>query len=168
MQTRAGVPMGDDDLSSGLSSPPSDLDNYSEEEREVKKEEDEEGKNGLIVSRFFQSTSPGKSLGARKASRKAIALVKKEPTPELGDIVPALIKEEERKERKKNIRQGKPRKGEVKDEGHAKVEAPENWEEMYEKLREMRKKVKAPVDTMGCERLGDKAATPKVRNAIRL
>ena len=164
MQTRAGVTMGDD-LSSGLSSPPSDLDNYSEEEREVKKEEDEEGGNGLIVSRFFQSTSPGKSLGARKSSRKAIALVKKEPTPELGDIVPALIKEEEGR---KNIRRGKPRKREVKGEGDVKVEAPENWEEMYEKLREMRKEVKAPVDTMGCERLGDKAATPKVRDGVRL
>lgn len=164
MQTRAGVPMGDDDLSSGLSSPPSDLDNYSEEEREVKKEEDE-GENGSIVSRFFQSTSPSKSLGARKASKKVITLVKKEPTPELGDIVPALIKEEEKK---KNTRQRKPRVRGVKNEEHVKVEAPENWEEMYEKLREMRKEVKAPVDTMGCERLGDKAATPKVRGAIRL
>lgn len=164
MQTRAGVPMSDGDLSSGLSSPPSDLDNYSEEEREVKKEEDEEGGNGPIASRFFQSTSPGKSLGARKASKKVITLVKKEPTPELGDIVPALIKEE----KKKNTRQRKPRVREVKNEEHVKVEAPENWEEMYEKLREMRKKVKAPVDTMGCERLGDKAATPKVRGAIRL
>jgi len=164
MQTRAGAPMGDDDLSSGLSSPPSDLDNYSEEEREVKKEEDEEGENGPIVSRFFQSTSLGKSLSARKASKKVITLVKKEPTPELGDIVPALIKEE----KKKNTRQRKPRVREVKDEEYAKVEAPENWEEMYEKLREMRKQVKAPVDTMGCERLGDKAATPEVRGAIRI
>ncbi|KAG0131632.1 DNA glycosylase [Tuber indicum] len=162
MQTRAGVPMGDDYSSSGLSSPPSDLGNYSDEEREVKKEVDEEeGKNGSIVSRFFQSPSPGK--GARKAPRKAIALVKKEPTPELGDIAPALIKEEKEEKKEKGIGQRKPRGKKVKDEEHVKVEAPVNWEEVYEKLREMRKKVKAPVDTMGCERLGDKAATPKLR-----
>ncbi|KAK1217671.1 alpha,alpha-trehalase nth1 [Marasmius sp. AFHP31] len=29
--------------------------------------------------------------------------------------------------------------------------APENWQEVYEKIREMRKHVVAPVDTMGCD-----------------
>ncbi|PWW78286.1 DNA glycosylase [Tuber magnatum] len=157
MQTRAGVPMDDDYSSSGLSSPPSDLGNYSDEEREVKKEE---GGNGSIVSSFFQlSSPPGTSLGARRIPGRVVAPMKKEPTPELGDIVPALIKEK----KEKKTGQRKPRGKKVKDEERVKVEAPENWEEMYEKLREMRKKVKAPVDTMGCERLGDKAATPKLR-----
>ncbi|CUS14112.1 unnamed protein product [Tuber aestivum] len=162
MQTRAGVPMGNDDLSSGLSSPPSDLDNYSDEEREVKEEEGEkDGKNNSIVSRFFRSSSPGKSSGAQKAPGKAIAPVKKEPTLGLGDIVPTLIREKVKK--RENIVEKKPRVKKVKDGERVKVEAPENWEEVYEKLREMRKMVEAPVDTMGCERLGDKAATPKLR-----
>ncbi|RPA89803.1 DNA glycosylase [Choiromyces venosus 120613-1] len=164
MQTRVGVPMDDDNSSSGLSSPPSDLDNYSDGGRGVREEEDEEeGESGPIVSRFFQSPSLKKILRARKVLGEVIAAVEKEPTPELGDIVPALIKKEKEKEKKKKIGQRKPRGKKVKDEQDVKVEAPENWEEMYEKLREMRKKVKAPVDTMGCERLGDKAATPKLR-----
>ncbi|RKP14968.1 DNA glycosylase [Piptocephalis cylindrospora] len=39
---------------------------------------------------------------------------------------------------------------------------PDDWEEVLEKIEAYRKGHLAPVDTMGCERLGDKAGTPEV------
>ncbi len=40
---------------------------------------------------------------------------------------------------------------------------PENWKETYEKIRNMRKDIVAPVDTMGCECLADMNVDPKVK-----
>ncbi|KAI8337835.1 DNA glycosylase [Choanephora cucurbitarum] len=37
---------------------------------------------------------------------------------------------------------------------------PKNWDVVYDLLRVFREKEKAPVDTVGCERLADTAATP--------
>ncbi|CAG0889399.1 unnamed protein product [Darwinula stevensoni] len=39
---------------------------------------------------------------------------------------------------------------------------PENWQEVLDNIREMRKDRTAPVDTMGCEKCGDETAEPKV------
>ena len=39
---------------------------------------------------------------------------------------------------------------------------PPRWREVYETMREMRSKIVAPVDTMGCEQLADKEASPRV------
>lgn len=48
-------------------------------------------------------------------------------------------------------------------DGGFRVEPPTNWERVYELTREMRAKVLAPVDTMGCERLYDEKAAPEDR-----
>lgn len=40
--------------------------------------------------------------------------------------------------------------------------APPNWKEMWDLISEMRKKVKAPVDAVGCQALADRDATPQV------
>lgn len=45
--------------------------------------------------------------------------------------------------------------------GTVKIEPPPNWEEIYALTREMRNENVAPVDTMGCESLADRAATPR-------
>ncbi|KAI5193637.1 hypothetical protein AUEXF2481DRAFT_34603 [Aureobasidium subglaciale EXF-2481] len=42
----------------------------------------------------------------------------------------------------------------------ATVEPPPNWEQMYSITAEMRKKVVAPVDTMGCESLAEESRSP--------
>jgi hypothetical protein len=42
------------------------------------------------------------------------------------------------------------------------IEPPENWKSVYEAIKEYRKTALAPVDTMGCERLGDVTAGEKV------
>jgi endonuclease-3 len=149
MQTRSGGGGGvgnDDDSSSGLSSPPSylgltdDDDSSSAESRP-------------IVSSHFRSPLPEPEPW-KKQPKDVVEAVKREPTPSLGDIVPALIK----KEKKQAAAQRKPRDKKA----NVKVEAPENWEEMYDAVMEMRSRVTAPVDTMGCERLADDATTPKV------
>ncbi|KAK7040261.1 alpha,alpha-trehalase nth1 [Paramarasmius palmivorus] len=41
--------------------------------------------------------------------------------------------------------------------------APENWKVVYEKIREMRKDIVAPVDTMGCDQAQLKEVDPKNR-----
>ena len=43
---------------------------------------------------------------------------------------------------------------------HAHVEPPPNWEQVYNITAEMRKKVLAPVDTMGCESLAERNRSP--------
>lgn len=55
-----------------------------------------------------------------------------------------------------------PAKRIVNDAGEVETEAPANWEEIYDAVREMRKKKLAPVDTMGCETLAEEHLTPRV------
>jgi endonuclease-3 len=43
---------------------------------------------------------------------------------------------------------------------HGPVEPPPNWEKVYSITAEMRKKVLAPVDTMGCESLAERNRSP--------
>lgn len=115
-------------------------------------EEDE----STTESRYFQRPAMGAGPEIKKRKR-ATAVVKrelavgkkyteKEPTPSLGDIVPAIIKQERKK----------------KGKGVIKAEPPAHWEKMYDAVKEMRSRIPAPVDTMGCERLADGASTPKV------
>lgn len=47
--------------------------------------------------------------------------------------------------------------------GNVKVEPPANWEEIYATTAEMRKRVLAPVDTMGCESLAEDHRSPRDR-----
>ncbi|KAF2140679.1 uncharacterized protein K452DRAFT_288773 [Aplosporella prunicola CBS 121167] len=54
-----------------------------------------------------------------------------------------------------------PAKKTVAAGGAVAVEPPRSWEEMYNLTVEMRKKVVAPVDTMGCERLADETRPPR-------
>jgi len=41
--------------------------------------------------------------------------------------------------------------------------SPDNWEQVYDNIRQMRSERSAPVDTMGCERSHDISATPAVQ-----
>lgn len=45
--------------------------------------------------------------------------------------------------------------------GRFKAEPPPNWEEVYDLTKEMRSKVLAPVDTMGCGSLAEKTRSPR-------
>jgi len=64
---------------------------------------------------------------------------------------------------------GKPKKAKrqpakqiVNETGEVEIHPPANWEEIYDAVTEMRKKVLAPVDTMGCETLADEHLSPRV------
>lgn len=51
----------------------------------------------------------------------------------------------------------------VKEDGQVEIHPPRQWEETYDAVKEMRKKIPAPVDTMGCETLAEAHASPRVR-----
>ena len=55
-----------------------------------------------------------------------------------------------------------PAKELVNDAGEVEIHPPANWEEVYEAVKEMRKRVLAPVDTMGCESLADEGLSERV------
>lgn len=55
-----------------------------------------------------------------------------------------------------------PPKGIVNEAGEEEIQAPANWEEIYNAVKEMRRERLAPVDTMGCETLADERVTPRV------
>ncbi|KAL8917264.1 MAG: hypothetical protein Q9208_008040 [Pyrenodesmia sp. 3 TL-2023] len=54
-----------------------------------------------------------------------------------------------------------PAKKVVEKSGEVTIHPPANWEEIYTAVQEMRKKVLAPVDTMGCETLAEETRTPR-------
>lgn len=70
-------------------------------------------------------------------------------------------KDEIVKNTKKPRRQ--PAKKTVNEAGEVEVHPPANWDEIYKAVKEMRKSVLAPVDTMGCETLADERLSPQVR-----
>ena len=59
-----------------------------------------------------------------------------------------------------------PAKRIVNAAGDEEVQAPGDWEEIYEAVREMRKEKLAPVDTMGCETLAEEHMTPRVSPTV--
>lgn len=61
----------------------------------------------------------------------------------------------------KKIRR-QPAKKLVNDNGKVEIHPPDNWEEIYSAVTDMRKRALAPVDTMGCETLAQEQASPRV------
>ena len=56
----------------------------------------------------------------------------------------------------------KPARRVTIDAGEVTIHPPSNWEEIYDAVKEMRKNVLAPVDTMGCETLAEEHLSPRV------
>lgn len=54
-----------------------------------------------------------------------------------------------------------PAKKVAAENGEVKVEPPPNWEEVYNLTKQMRSRVLAPVDTMGCESLAEDFRSPR-------
>ncbi|KAF2269800.1 DNA glycosylase [Lojkania enalia] len=54
-----------------------------------------------------------------------------------------------------------PAKKTITANGNVKIEPPPNWDEVYALTRQMRNENVAPVDTMGCESLADRNASPR-------
>lgn len=47
-------------------------------------------------------------------------------------------------------------------DGKVEIYPPTNWAQIYDAVKEMRKTILAPVDTMGCERLAEEHVSPRV------
>ena len=76
------------------------------------------------------------------------------------------IEEDERKNgtaKKTNKVKRQSARREVNEAGEVEIHAPAKWEEIYDAVRLMRKRVLAPVDTMGCERLARDTMSERVR-----
>ena len=73
----------------------------------------------------------------------------------------AGVKVEDGESKVKKARK-QPAKRLVHESGEVEIHPPANWEEIYEAVRKMRKKVQAPVDTMGCETLAEEHLSPRV------
>lgn len=63
-----------------------------------------------------------------------------------------------------NLKKGKrqPAKQSINEAGEVEIHPPADWQEIYEAVQEMRKRVLAPVDTMGCETLAEEHLSPQV------
>ena len=106
--------------------------------------------NSRKRKRGFDSPSAAITTKSSASSVSRTSPRKPEVQPENGTV----------DKRKRAKRQ--PAKRIVNDAGEVKVEAPANWEQIYDAVKEMRKERLAPVDTMGCETLAEDNRTPRV------
>lgn len=93
------------------------------------------------TTKSTSTTTTVSSPSTRRSPRKA---------PKLEDASPSD---------KKPKRQ--PAKKIKSEDGSVRVEAPSNWQQIWDITAEMRKKVLAPVDTMGCESLAETTRPPR-------
>ncbi|KAH0339330.1 DNA glycosylase, partial [Aureobasidium melanogenum] len=103
--------------------------------------------SSLPSSASLSSASPSPPPSGRKRKRTVKTEVLS-PNPSAANRNTNLLKTTKRQPAKR-----------IKGE-NGRVEPPPNWEQMYSMTAEMRKKVLAPVDTMGCESLAERDRSP--------
>jgi endonuclease-3 len=87
-------------------------------------------------------------------------LPSREPTPETGDLVPP-IPPESKKQKQTSPKKKKKAVPAKQKAAPPPTPAPPNWEEIYSLVQTMRREnPTAPVDTMGCEHLHSRSASP--------
>ena len=135
----------DDDSDSSLSSVPSaasfDIEDHPASPSRKRK-------RGVDSPSTIVTTVSTNNVGARVSPRKP-GVKAEEVIGTAGGVV-----------KKKARRQ--PARKTFNEDGEVEIHPPPNWEEIYDAVREMRKTVLAPVDTMGCESLAEEHLTPKV------
>ncbi|KAJ3090390.1 DNA N-glycosylase and apurinic/apyrimidinic (AP) lyase [Quaeritorhiza haematococci] len=100
-----------------------------------------------------QDSEPVTGTPTRNAtSRKRKSLTPTKPTPNSNTASPST--------ETPTPKSGKPRIKRPKERTRCKT--PERWQDVYNGIKAFREKNQAPVDTMGCERLGDLSQEPKV------
>jgi endonuclease-3 len=105
------------------------------------------------------------ALGKRKRSGRTTAVkseTETQPARRRTTRKAPKVEEDDDEGDKPKIKKGKrqPAKRISGPNGNVKVEPPANWEQMYSITAEMRKRVLAPVDTMGCESLAEESRSP--------
>lgn len=136
----SGIKQEGDDSESALSSPPSSPGGNTSTSLGKRKRESTDAPSTSITTLSVESTTT-----ARRSPRKA---------PKLDSGV-SSTKRNPRRQPAKHI---KGSNGTT-----AAVEPPANWERVYEVTAAMRKRVLAPVDTMGCESLAEDHRSPRDR-----
>ncbi|EPS43206.1 hypothetical protein H072_2809 [Dactylellina haptotyla CBS 200.50] len=135
---------------SELSSAPSDLESdYSESAKLASSDDGEE----YTASPYFASEPPKKRKKGIKSEDKnaetrlesALSNPKSKSTPKRTPAKGAKIK----KTHGKHV--------------EIRYDPPSNWREMYDAIKEMRLRIPAAVDTMGCARLAQEDVPPKVK-----
>lgn len=106
----------------------------------------------LTASRKRKRDATSSTLGTSISAPNAGPLPRK-----VGDRSLVQSSKKSRKAKKQ------PAKKVVEENGEVKIHPPPNWEEMYDAVKEMRKTILAPVDTMGCETLAEEHVSPRVR-----
>ena len=126
-------------------------------------------KSGPILENYQTDGSPTQQSGKRKrrsspATTTSITIAKTtriSPRKKIVKLEEDVEIEELGVTRARKVK-AQPAKQEVDNAtGQVTVHSPARWEEMYRLTQEMRKKVLAPVDTMGCEDAAQKDRPPK-------
>jgi endonuclease-3 len=97
------------------------------------------------------STIQSRKRKHSSASAPIKTAIKVESSTEIESIQPSKPKKRQ------------PAKKVVGRNGEVKIEPPTGWEALYSAMKEMRKNITAPVDTMGCERLANVKDTPRAQ-----
>ncbi|KAF2102404.1 DNA glycosylase [Rhizodiscina lignyota] len=101
--------------------------------------------------------------GSRKRKRGSnvhSSVTKIETSERDSNRIPESTAEVAKSSRARKARR-QPAKKVVDNKGDVKIEPPPGWEEVYKLTQEMRSKIVAPVDEMGCEALALKTASPR-------
>ena len=128
----------------------------SEQSTQISKKGFGNGKRGRGAERDItqsgNTTVASVSVTTRKSPRKKTVRIEEDV-----DIEEAGVP------KPKKARRQPAKQGVDASTGEVVIHSPPNWEEVYKATQEMRRLVRAPVDTMGCENAGDEAGSPKVR-----
>ncbi|KAF3933130.1 hypothetical protein ABW19_dt0202641 [Dactylella cylindrospora] len=140
---------------SELSSVPSDFESaYSESVKAESSDDDDE----YSASPYFANNSQS----SKKRKRGAAPNITDDEDDELSDVKPPKSKAKPKTTKKMPAKVPKIKR----EKGvpiEIKYDPPENWREMYDAIKEMRLRIPAPVDTVGCERLAQTDVPPKVK-----
>ncbi|KAK6507262.1 DNA N-glycosylase and apurinic/apyrimidinic (AP) lyase [Arthrobotrys musiformis] len=164
--SKKGVVKDDDDdgeedgiSDSELSSAPSDLESVYSESQESSEDE-------YTESPYFNA-SP--SQPSKKRKRNTTTTIKP-PSKGIKKEDPEVKHEDEDEDEEEKKPKPKPKSNKsvkIKKEKGKYIDVhydpPENWRQMYDLIKEMRLRIPAPVDTVGCERLAQTDVPPKVK-----
>ena len=121
------------------------------------------------VPSFIDKTPPKRKRGISTPTTTTTTLTETSSLKRETRISPrkAAIKTDNGSSSSAKIKKGKKdpaRKVIDQDSGDVTIHPPSHWAETYALVQEMRKKILAPVDTMGCESLAEETRSPRVRS----
>lgn len=139
-----------------------------QEEKEEKEEKDDDDTSSLSslasldIEDLANLVSP---LKKRKRGVTRTENVLASPITRFSTRKSDIKDEDEKTIKTKKVRR-QPAKPAINRAGEVEIHPPAKWEEIYDTVKEMRKRTLAPVDTMGCETLAEDRRSPRVCPSI--